>query len=190
MELSIKPPPPWYHSLPNQLTMFRVASVPLFLALSSIEGRSCRVAAAFLFLISSLSDWLDGYLARFWKVESNFGAILDPLADKIAVAAALVIVASRYPHWAPLFAILLARDVGVTGLRLIALEKGINVAVNSLGKIKTILLDTCLVCLLMGEDLWGWPWMKVGKISLGLSLLVSLYSAWLYWRVFSERSDI
>jgi phosphatidylglycerophosphate synthase len=74
-------------------------------------------------------------------------------------------------------------------MRLIALEKGINVAVNSFGKIKTILLDTCLVCLLMGENLWGWPWMQVGTITLGLSLVVSLYSAWLYWRVFSEHAD-
>ena len=169
--------------------MFRVASVPLFLAIASFEGRDFRIIAAFLFLLSALSDWLDGYLARLWKVEYKFGAILDPLADKIAVAAALIIVASRYPTWAPLFAILLARDVGVTGMRLIALEKGINVAVNSFGKIKTILLDTCLVCLLMGENLWGWPWMQVGTITLGLSLVVSLYSAWLYWRVFSEHAD-
>ncbi len=180
---------PWFHALPNQLTMFRVASVPLFLAISAFEDRSFRIIGAFLFLLSALSDWLDGYFARLWKVESKFGAILDPLADKIAVAAALIIVASRYPSYAPLFAVLLARDVGVTGMRLIALEKGIHVAVNSFGKIKTILLDTCLVCLLMGENLWGWPWMEVGKITLVLSLFVSLYSAWIYWRVFSEHAD-
>ena len=190
MNTNTKPSSPWYHAIPNQITLFRVVSVPLFLALASFDGRVFKLFAAALFLISALSDWLDGFLARLWKVESRLGAILDPLADKIAIAAALVVVAAKYPQWAPIFAILLARDIGITGLRMVALERGVTVSVNAFGKIKTILIDTCLVCLLVGEDLFGWPWMLVGNISMVLSVAVSLYSAWLYWRVFAEQADI
>ena len=102
-----------------------------------------------------ITDWFDGFLARTFKAESSLGAILDPIADKLLVGAALVVLAARYQNYSPIFAILMIREIGISGLRLIALERGVTVSVSNLGKIKTVLLDTSITCFAVGTNLFG-----------------------------------
>ena len=98
--------------------------------------------------------------------------------------------AARYQNYSPIFAILKIREIGISGLRLIALERGVTVSVSNLGKIKTVLLDTSITCFAVGTNLFGWPWMEVGFITLVLGTILSLYSAWQYWSGFSKATSI
>lgn len=177
----------WIKDLPNQLTLFRIAVIPLFIAIAPWDYQPLNFLAGFLFAAASITDWLDGFIARAFNVESRLGAMLDPLADKLIIGAAFVVLAARYPIYSPLFAILMVRELGVTGLRLLALEKGITLSVNSFGKVKTVCIDTAVVCLTVGVNLFNWPWMEVGFICLFIGTILSIYSAWLYWKIFNKE---
>lgn len=180
----------WIKDLPNQLTLFRIAVIPVFILLAPWNYQPLNYFAGALFAIASITDWFDGFIARTFKVESQLGAILDPIADKLIVGAALVVLAARYPEYSPIFAIIMVREIGISGLRLIAAEKGYSVKVNSFGKIKTVCIDTSVTCLTIGTNLFGWPWLEVGFIALILGTTLSLYSAWLYWKNFTENTIV
>lgn len=180
----------WIKDLPNQLTLFRIAVIPIFILLAPWDYTPLNYFAGALFALASITDWFDGFIARTFKAESALGAMLDPIADKLIVGAALVVLAARYQSYSPLFAILITREIAINGLRLIALERGITVSVNSFGKIKTVFIDTAITCLTVGTNLFGWPWMEVGFISLLLGTILSLYSALLYWQNFSKQTSI
>lgn len=180
----------WIKQLPNQLTLLRIAIIPLFILLAPWDNPALNYFSGFLFMFASITDWFDGFLARTFKAESSLGAILDPIADKLLVGAALVVLAARYQNYSPIFAILMIREIGISGLRLIALERGVTVSVSNLGKIKTVLLDTSITCFAVGTNLFGWPWMEVGFITLVLGTILSLYSAWQYWSGFSKATSI
>lgn len=177
----------WIKALPNQLTMFRIAVVPLFIVLAPWDYEPLNYVSGFLLLMAAITDWLDGFIARSFNVESRLGAVLDPLADKLIIAAAFVVLAARYPAFSPLFSVLMVRELGVTGLRHVALEKGVTLSVNSFGKLKTFAIDTAIICLTVGGELFGWPWREVGFVSLVIGTGLSLYSAWLYWKIFIKE---
>ena len=181
---------PWIRDLPNQLTLFRIAVIPLFIVLAPWDYTPLNYFAGALFAIASITDWFDGFIARTFKVETQLGAILDPIADKLIVGAALVVLAARYQEYSPIFAVIMIREIGISGLRLIAAEKGITVSVNSFGKIKTVCIDVAITCFTVGTNLFGWPWMEVGFITLLLGTILSLYSAWLYWKQFSKETSL
>lgn len=134
---------------PNLLTIFRVACIPVmvWLLLSPTFERSFW--AAWVFALASATDWFDGHLARRMGIETVFGKFLDPIADKLIVTAALVMIlpVNRVPAW--MVFIILAREIIITGLRSIASSEGIVIQASDLGKYKTIFQLTSLIGLLL-----------------------------------------
>jgi len=139
-------------NLPNLLTLGRIACIPLLVALLLMEGRPSSFCAALVFSLAAITDWLDGYLARKWQVVTVLGKFLDPLADKLIVMAALIMLIphGRVPAWAVF--VLLAREIFITGLRSIAASEGIVIAASNLGKYKTILQMVAIIGLLLHYD--------------------------------------
>lgn len=125
-------------NLPNILTMMRIAAIPLLAALLMSPSRSAGFWAAALFAVASVTDWLDGYLARRMGIVTIFGKFLDPIADKLIVMAALIMILpfGRVPAWMVL--VILGREIIITGLRGIASTEGIVIQASDLGKYKTI----------------------------------------------------
>ena len=141
-------------SLPNFLTFMRVLVVPIFVVLMLEPTPIKNIWAAGIFIGASVTDWLDGYLARLYKVESKLGSLLDPLADKILVTAALVMLAStpcgsRIPGW--VVVVILSREFFVSGLRSIAAVNGIVVKASRWAKHKTAWLMVAIPGLLIDE---------------------------------------
>ncbi|MCW8859625.1 MAG: CDP-diacylglycerol--glycerol-3-phosphate 3-phosphatidyltransferase [Deltaproteobacteria bacterium] len=136
-------------NLPNILTLSRIAAVPLVVILLLFESRQNCLWAAVIFTAAAMTDWLDGYLARKWGVVTVLGKFLDPLADKLIVMAALIMLIplDRVPAWAVF--VILARELIVSGIRSIASTEGIVIAASDLGKYKTIFQMVAIVGLLL-----------------------------------------
>ncbi|WP_303721210.1 CDP-diacylglycerol--glycerol-3-phosphate 3-phosphatidyltransferase [Malonomonas rubra] len=136
-------------NLPNILTLARIAAVPVVVVLLMFESRETSFGAAIVFSLAAITDWLDGYLARKWQVVTVLGKFLDPLADKLIVMAALIMLIplDRVPAWAVF--VILAREMLVTGLRSIASSEGIVIAASNLGKYKTIFQMVAIIGLLL-----------------------------------------
>ncbi len=139
-------------NLPNILTLCRIAAIPLLVVLMHFEGRTPALWAAVVFSAAAMTDWIDGWLARKWQVVTVLGKFLDPLADKLIVMAALIMLIplGRIPAWAVF--LILAREMIVTGLRSIASAEGIVIAASELGKYKTIFQMVALVGLILHYD--------------------------------------
>lgn len=136
-------------NLPNILTLSRIAAVPIVVLLLLFESKQNCFWAAFVFTAASITDWLDGYLARKWGIVTILGKFLDPLADKLIVMAALIMLIplDRVPAWAVF--VILARELIVSGIRSIASSEGIVIAASDLGKYKTIFQMIAIVGLLL-----------------------------------------
>jgi len=136
-------------NLPNILTLARVAAVPVVLVLLVFESKSNCFWATVVFSLAAITDWLDGYLARKLEIVTVLGKFLDPLADKLVVMAALIMLIplDRVPAWAVF--LVLAREIIITGLRSIASSEGIVIAASSLGKYKTIFQMVAIIGLLL-----------------------------------------
>jgi len=136
-------------NLPNILTLSRIAAVPVIVLLLLFESKQSCFWAAVLFTAASMTDWLDGYLARKWGIVTILGKFLDPLADKLIVMAALIMLIplDRVPAWAVF--LILARELIVSGIRSIASSEGIVIAASDLGKYKTIFQMIAIVGLLL-----------------------------------------
>jgi len=136
-------------NLPNILTLARIGAVPVVLVLMLFESKINCFWATVVFSLAAVTDWLDGYLARKWEVVTVLGKFLDPLADKLIVMAALIMLIphGRAPAWAVF--LILAREIVITGLRSIASSEGIVIAASSLGKYKTIFQMVAIVGLLL-----------------------------------------
>ena len=151
--LRLAVPVRWRPVIPNALTVARIAIVPL-IAWLLIEGSGESMFAAVLFAMASLSDAYDGFLARRWRVESTFGALTDPFADKLLILASLgaLAAADRVPWW--IFALIGARELWVTILRAQARRHGVVVAAGPLGKLK-MGVQVCTLLALMAFDISG-----------------------------------
>ena len=146
-------------NLPNKLTVLRVIMVPFFVffMLTDVGGAANKWIALAIFVIASLTDMLDGKIARKYNLVTNFGKFMDPLADKLLVMSALLwfVEAGRLPAWAML--VVVAREFAVTALRLIAVERGRVIAAAWSGKIKTASTMVC-ICLML---VFARPWLDV-----------------------------
>ena len=142
-------------NLPNILTMMRIAAIPLLAALLMSSSRSAGFWAAALFAVASITDWLDGYLARRMGIVTIFGKFLDPIADKLIVMAALIMILpfNRVPAWMVL--VILGREIIITGLRGIASSEGIVIQASDLGKFKTIFQIVAILGLVLHYD-YNW----------------------------------
>ncbi|MFK4936325.1 CDP-diacylglycerol--glycerol-3-phosphate 3-phosphatidyltransferase [Lactococcus garvieae] len=169
--------------LPNQLTILRIFMIPVFLIVLYLPhggtvGASyvSWIVAAIIFAVASITDWLDGYLARKWKVVSNFGKFADPLADKMLTMAAFVmlIALGLAPAW--VVAIIVCRELAVTGLRLLLVEQGGAVLAAAMpGKIKTFTQMLSIIFLLIGDPIY------IGTILLYVCLIFTIYSGYDYF---------
>ncbi len=139
-------------NLPNILTLGRIAAIPVLVVLLFFDTRWAGFWAAAVFSAAAVTDWLDGWLARKWGVVTVLGKFLDPLADKLIVMAALIMLIplGRVPAWAVF--LILAREMVVTGLRSIASSEGIVIAASDLGKYKTIFQMVAIIGLLLHYD--------------------------------------
>src|SRR6185369_8666211 len=139
-------------NLPNILTMMRIAAIPLMAALLMSPSQTAGFWAAAVFALASITDWLDGYLARRMGIVTVFGKFLDPIADKLIVMAALIMITplGRVPAWMVL--VILGREIIITGLRGIASSEGIVISASDLGKFKTIFQIVAIIALLLHFD--------------------------------------
>jgi CDP-diacylglycerol--glycerol-3-phosphate 3-phosphatidyltransferase len=173
-------------TLPTALTLGRIALVPVLVVLFYLPIEWSRPAAAIAFALAGLTDWLDGYLARRLDQHSPFGAFLDPVADKIMVAVVLVMLVEDNPSvWLALPAmVIIGREIVVSALREWMAELGqrAHVAVNVLGKLKTITQMVALLLMLYLEPLFGLPTYAIGFVLLYFSAALTLYSMAEYFR--------
>ena len=175
------------NTLPNLITMFRVLLIPVFVTVYFLDWRWAHEAGAFIFWFAAITDWFDGYLARKLKQSSAFGAFLDPVADKLIVAAALLMITHTYQTlWITIPAIiLLSREVYVSSLREWMGQMGLssNVKVSFIGKLKTTAQMLALIGLLSGMEYvldFRIFWVSLGYILLYIATILSLWSMWIY----------
>ena len=133
----------------NKLTLLRVVMIPLFLLVLSLDVPGANYWALAIFVIASLTDTLDGYIARHYNQTTDFGKFMDPLADKCLVTAAMLwfVEIGQMPGWALLVVII--REFGVSGLRMVAADKGRVIAAGWSGKVKTASTMVCIVLMLL-----------------------------------------
>jgi len=174
------------YSLPNLLTLTRLCLIPILILVFYLPWKWSNYTAAAIFLLASLTDWLDGYLARKWQQETLFGAFLDPVADKVLVATALLLlVGVSKIHFITLPAIVIVgREIVISALREWMAEWGkrASVAVGMLGKIKTILQMLALLLLLAFHSLNTWL-ASMGVVLLYVAALITIWSMVVYMRI-------
>ena len=143
-------------SLPNLLTVFRILLVPVLVAALLSLGPEADVIAAGVFVLASMTDALDGWIARRRKQITTFGKLMDPLADKLLVTSALVslVALDRLQAWVAM--VIIAREFAVTGLRQVAIEQGHVLGANSWGKIKTVLQIAMVLALITVDGSPAW----------------------------------
>ncbi len=142
-------------NLPNKLTLLRIVAIPVFIVVLMMGH---GYAATVIFIAAALTDMLDGKIARKYNLVTNFGKLMDPLADKLLVMAALVCLVelARVPGW--MVIVILAREFAVTGLRQVAASEGIVIAAGMTGKIKTVTQMIAIPLLLLDN----WPCRYIG----------------------------
>jgi cardiolipin synthase (CMP-forming) len=170
-------------STPNLLTIGRVAVIPLIVLCFYFPGDLARWAACALFTAAATTDYLDGYLARAWRQQSPFGRWLDPIADKLLVAATILMLAGfdRAPLLPSL--VILLREITVSGLREYMAEVSVGLPVSRLAKWKTAVQMVAIGVLLVGEAGPGWlPVRGIGEVGLWLAAALTLVTGWDYLR--------
>jgi CDP-diacylglycerol--glycerol-3-phosphate 3-phosphatidyltransferase len=172
-------------SLPNRLTLARVLAIPLLLFFYPMNIGFFNYLCTLIFAVAAATDFLDGFLARRYNLTSRFGAVIDPIADKLLVTSTLILLASADQLPAFMAALLVCREIAVSGLRIAALEQKFTLDVDSFGKIKTLVLDFAIVCL-MPQTV---SLRQTGILAMWAALLLSYYSAYRYWQTFWSKSD-
>jgi CDP-diacylglycerol--glycerol-3-phosphate 3-phosphatidyltransferase len=182
-------------NLPNALTLARIVLVPLLVVvlLTSFQGHLVLglpkgIAAALIFAVASITDWLDGYLARRRKQITVLGQLLDPLADKLLTTAAFVslVQLDMAPAW--IVAIVIGREIAVTGLRGVAHSRGLIMPASGLGKLKMIAQVVAILALMVASDVsgeLGRLLQLLGNVALWVVLALALWSAVEYYQTFA-----
>jgi cardiolipin synthase len=171
-------------NIPTALTWLRIVMIPVFVVVSYLPDAwlsppAKNWTAMTIFAVAAATDWLDGYLARRWGEVSAFGAFLDPVADKLMVAAALIMLVWLGRAEAYLAMIIIGREIAISALRewMAQLGQGKNVAVALIGKVKTVAQMTAIIALLLHEPLipgLGTP--LIGTIALWVAAILTLWS--------------
>ena len=163
-------------NLPNKLTVLRVCMIPFFvvmLLLNGGENQTYRYIAAAIFIVASLTDMLDGKIARKYNLVTNFGKFMDPLADKLLVCSALICLVDlkQLPAW--MVIVIISREFIISGFRLVASDNGIVIAASYWGKFKTVSQMALIIVLIM--DLGG-VWNVVGTVLTWVALFLTVVS--------------
>jgi CDP-diacylglycerol--glycerol-3-phosphate 3-phosphatidyltransferase/cardiolipin synthase len=175
-------------NLPILLTWLRIVAIPLFVAVlyfpeDWLSERQANVISMWIFIIAAITDWADGYLARKWNQTTSFGAFLDPVADKLMVTAALIVLAEKglVDPFASL--IIIGREITISALRewMAHLGQSKNVAVNILGKVKTVTQLVAIPFLLFNGVLFGlFHTNPVGRVLVWIAAIITLWSMVVY----------
>jgi CDP-diacylglycerol--glycerol-3-phosphate 3-phosphatidyltransferase len=173
-----------FWNLPNTITVVRMAVVPVLLAFPLYDGPVGSQVVAWLFIVAALGDLLDGWAARRGSQVTKIGKLLDPLADKLTVATALIVLLTmgRIPAWGlTLVVVVIGRELAVTGLRGIASAGGHVVAAGWQGKLKTTAQNIAIGCLLFPEGTLGVPNHGLGVGLLAVATGLTLWSGYVYF---------
>ncbi len=173
-------------TVPTWLTLLRIVLIPVLVLVFYLPWKWTNFAAALVFAFASVTDWLDGWIARRWNQYSAFGAFLDPVADKLMVATALFLIVQSHPSkWMALWAaVIVGREIAVSALREWMAEIGqrAKVAVATVGKVKTVVQMVALTMLLYQVPWLGLPIFTIGEWLLAGAALLTLWSGYEYLR--------
>lgn len=175
-------------SLPNKITLSRICLIPVFIIILSIPldlgawniGATdlpiTHFIAALIFIIASTTDWLDGYIARKYQLITNMGKFLDPLADKLLVSAAFILIVELglAPAWVVI--LIISREFAMTGLRLVAAGEGIVLAASKMGKLKTVSQILAIILLLLHNFPFSYIGLPIDIILLYIALILTVWS--------------
>ena len=179
-------------NLPNSLTVTRIFLVPLLVVvlLTQFEGRRIlgvpkEIVGATIFALASITDWLDGYLARRRKQITPFGQFIDPLADKLLISGALIslVQLELAPAW--MVAIIIGREFALIALRSIAYARGVVIPASPLGKIKMVAQVVAILALILGRDHLQ-AFVVIGEVALWVVVVAAIVSAVDYFRRFNQ----
>ncbi len=184
--------PNWLKKLPNRLTFLRILCIPVVVYLMSlgevapetghfgiivpIQPSTTDIAAALVFALAAITDFFDGWIARKFNVETVLGKLLDPLADKLLVVSAMVILVEKHRMDGLIAVIIIVRDLGINAIRLAAIDDGIQISSNMIGKTKTTFQDLGIIGLTICGTLWFVPFHYIGQFFIILALAASLIS--------------
>ncbi len=174
----------------NMLTLSRIMVVPVIAVFLVEGGYVYSILAAVLFIAATLTDFFDGYVARKYNMVSNLGKFLDPLADKFLIVTSLILLIplGRAPAW--IVALIVCRELAVTGLRSIALESNIVIAASWLGKYKTAFQCAAVIPLLIHYTMFGIQFQLAGEFLLWIACFFTLWSGFDYIYSYFELSSV
>lgn len=161
---------------PNTLTLFRIISAPVIVILLMMPNRFTAFVAGLVFSVAAITDYFDGYLARRYGLVSNLGKVMDPVADKLLVSSALIMLSALgwMPAW--IACIIIGRELAVTGLRNIIAQNKQDVSASSLGKYKTGFQIAAIIPLMLHYPALGFDFQAIGMVFLWGALLFTLWS--------------
>ncbi len=163
-------------NLPNSLSIIRIVTAPVLVVLLLSPGKSLSVISAIIFALVCITDWLDGYFARKRGIITTLGKFLDPLADKILITTAFIMLIplGRVPAW--MVALIIGREIAVTGLRAIASNIGVVIEANRMGKYKTVAQIVALVPLIIHFKFYGVDFHLIGTALLLAAFALTMWS--------------
>lgn len=171
-------------NIPNILSLLRIALIPVLIVLFLLPYKSAPAWASAIFIVAALTDWLDGYLARKWEQTSSFGAFIDPVADKLIVAVALVLILYKTPTWYILLpvVVIIGREITVSALREWMAELGQRnaVKVSYIGKMKTAFQMLSIACLIYYSPIFELPVFEIGVALLYVAAALTISSMMSY----------
>jgi CDP-diacylglycerol--glycerol-3-phosphate 3-phosphatidyltransferase len=174
-------------NLPNLITLLRIFLIPVFILVFLTPTDPRSMAAAVIFLIASLTDLMDGYLARRWGQVTKLGKFLDPIADKFLVLAALILLVDfhRVSSWIAI--VIIGRELAVTGLRAIASSSGVVIAADDAGKYKMAIQTVSIVLLILGYNIGHISFHVWGTFLLWISMILAILSGVQYFVKFMNQ---
>ena len=170
-------------NIPNILTLLRIALIPVLVGTFYIESKFSHYVATGIFIFASITDYFDGFLARVWKVQSSFGKVLDPVADKMLVVATLMMMVDKGITPVLPALVILCREILVSGMReyLAELKVNINPRVSYLAKIKTTTQMIAIIILLLGKEGTGITYANLlGEIVIWIAAVLTVVTGYAY----------
>ncbi len=175
-------------NLPNLITLLRILLIPVFIIVFSDPAALRSLGAAIIFLLASLTDLLDGYLARRRGQITKLGKFLDPIADKFLVISALVLLVDYHRVAAWIAIVIIGRELAVTGLRAIAASAGIVIAAEEVGKYKMTIQTVAIVLLILGKESRAFNLHFWGTVLLWISMVLAVVSGLQYFTRFLSQA--
>ena len=171
-------------NLANKITLLRILLVPFVIVFLYFPGRLFCLCATLIFILASLTDWMDGYIARKSNTVTSMGKFLDPLADKVLICSMLIMFVNL--QWAPAWVVIIivCRELVVTGLRAMAIDEGIVLAADKFGKAKTVLQILAIIPLSLHYPFAGISMTALGNFFLYIAMIMAVFSGANYCNYF------